>query len=77
MIVFKWEVEYMPIYSYICKNCGEGFDLLVGVTSDDTELKCKKCKSNDVKKIISSFSVGGVDNDSGYSGSCPTGTCPV
>ena len=65
----------MPIYAYECKNCGEKFDLLIGVTSEKTELKCKKCNSKNIQKTISSFSVG---NKSSFSGpSCPTGTCPT
>ena len=64
----------MPIYTYICKDCGEKFDLLIGVTSKKTELKCKKCGSKKIEKTLSSFSVG----NSGSSGSsCPSGTCPT
>ena len=29
----------MPIYTYICNECGEKFDLLVGVTAQQEELK--------------------------------------
>ena len=66
----------MPIYSYICKNCGEKFDLLVGVTSEKAELKCKKCGSKKIEKTFSSFSVGGSEGKSSSSGEiCPTGTC--
>jgi len=65
----------MPIYTYECKDCGEKFDLLVGVTSKKTELKCRKCNSKNIQKTISSFSVG---NKTGSSGSsCSTGTCPT
>jgi len=65
----------MPIYTYECKDCSEKFDLLIGVTSEKTELKCRKCNSKNIQKTISSFSVG---NKSGLSGSsCSTGTCPT
>ena len=68
----------MPIYTYICKNCGEKFDLLVGVTSEKVELKCKKCNSKKIEKTLGSFSVGHSGGKSGFSGSsCPTGTCPT
>ena len=66
----------MPIYTYVCKDCGEKFDLLIGVTSEKTELKCKKCKNRNIDRVLSSFSVGNSDNKSSSSGpSCPTGTC--
>ncbi|MBN1472104.1 MAG: zinc ribbon domain-containing protein [Syntrophaceae bacterium] len=65
----------MPIYSYVCNDCGEKFDLLIGVTSEKPELKCKKCGSKHVEKV---FGVFGIKNSSGTSSSaCPTGTCPI
>ena len=66
----------MPIYSYVCKDCGEKFDLLIGISSEKTELKCEKCGSKNVSKTLSSFSVGNSDSKFSSSGpSCPTGTC--
>ncbi|MBL7132182.1 MAG: zinc ribbon domain-containing protein [Candidatus Omnitrophica bacterium] len=68
----------MPVYAYICKDCGEKFDLLIGVTSERIEFKCKKCNSKNIEKRLGAFSVGGTDNQSASSGpSCPTGTCPT
>ena len=68
----------MPIYSYVCKDCGEKFDLLIGVTSEKTELKCKKCDSNNINRILSPFSIGNSGGKSGSSGSsCLTGICPT
>ena len=48
----------MPIYNYVCKECGENFDLLIGVVSESVELKCRKCGSKNIEKTLSSFSVG-------------------
>ncbi len=68
----------MPIYNYVCKECGENFDLLVGVTAERVVAKCRKCGSKNVEKIVSSFSVGNSTGNSSSSGlSCPTGTCPI
>ncbi|MBN2103194.1 zinc ribbon domain-containing protein [bacterium] len=68
----------MPVYTYICNECGEKFDLLVGVTAQQEALKCKKCGSKNIKKAIGSFNVGTGGGRSGGSGSsCPTGTCPL
>ncbi len=68
----------MPIYTYACKDCGEKFDLLVGVTSQKTKLKCAKCNSKNIEKILGAFSVGNPSNKSNFSkSSCPTGTCPT
>ena len=69
----------MPIYTYVCKKCGEKFDLLVGVTSEKTERKCKKCTSKNIERVLTPFSMGKSSDTSGFSdsGSCPTGTCPL
>ena len=68
----------MPIYTYICNECGKKFDLLVGVTAQQEELKCKKCGSKNIKKILGTFSVsGGSGKSSDSDSSCPTGTCPL
>jgi putative FmdB family regulatory protein len=69
----------MPIYAYACKDCGEKFDLLIGVTSKKTEIKCKKCNSRNIERIFTTFSMGKSSSKSvsSSSGSCPTGTCPL
>jgi putative FmdB family regulatory protein len=66
----------MPIYSYICKDCGEKFDLFIRVGGKDEKLICKKCGSKNIQKAFSSFSFGSSSKkDSKSDSSCPTGTC--
>jgi len=66
----------VPIYTYICKDCGEKFDLLVGMTSEKTELECVKCGSEKIKKTFAAFSMGESKGKASFSGgACPTGTC--
>lgn len=70
----------MPIYTYICKDCGEQFDLLIGITSEKVELKCKKCDSSNIDKTFAPFGINvssGSNNLSSSGPSCPTGTCPL
>ena len=70
----------MPTYSYICKDCGSKFDLLIGVVSKDDDKLCKKCGSKNIEKSIASFGVGvssGRSNSNTSGPSCPTGTCPT
>ena len=66
----------MPIYSYICRDCRERFDLFVGIGGKDEKSVCKKCGSKNIEKIFSSFGVGSSSDKNGDS-SCPTGTCPL
>jgi len=66
----------VPIYTYICKDCGEKFDLLVGVTLQKVALKCKKCGSKKINKTFAAFSMGESKGKAGSSGgTCSTGTC--
>jgi len=69
----------MPLYTYICKKCGEEFDLLVGVTSEKIDYKCKKCGSRRIERKLGTFSVGSSSERSSCSinGSCSTGMCPT
>jgi len=67
-------VKKVPIYTYICKDCGEKFELLLGVGTADEEKKCKKCNSKNVEKTISSFNTVSKSSSSSNQ-SCPTGTC--
>ena len=43
----------MPIYEYLCNQCGEISEILVGVSSGSEIITCKYCGSNDLKKILS------------------------
>lgn len=68
----------MPIYSYVCKDCGEKFDLFIRIGGKDDELICKKCSSKNIQKSFSSFGVRSSSNkDGGSDSSCPTGTCSL
>ena len=67
----------MPIFTYLCKDCGEKFDLLVGVVAEKQDLKCKKCSSKNIEKTFATFGVGSSSSNSSSSSSCPTGTCPL
>ena len=66
----------MPIYSYVCKDCGEKFDLLVGVTAEREELKCKKCGSNNITNEVTGFNIAKTSS-SGSDSICPADTCPM
>ena len=67
----------MPIYSFICEDCKEKFDLYVGIGREKEKSVCKRCGSKNIKRTYSSFGVGSSSgNNTGSDESCPTGTCP-
>jgi putative FmdB family regulatory protein len=45
----------MPIYEYECQKCGNKFDYLVFLSREKNEVKCPKCASSDVQRMISKF----------------------
>jgi len=46
----------MPLYEFICEDCGETFEELVSSTKSINQVTCPSCKSDLVRKLISSFS---------------------
>lgn len=62
----------MPIYEYICAKCNEKFSLLQSVHSSENDVKCPKCSSKPVKKVMSVFCCA-PGNDTGFSSPVPSG----
>ncbi len=68
----------MPIFEYKCQKCGHIMEFLER-SGSNCKCTCERCKSSDLKKLFSGFSVGQASNSSprGNDDSCPTGTCPL
>jgi len=47
----------MPIYEYRCNQCEREFNQLFLNSREARKVKCKFCGGNDLKKLISAFSV--------------------
>lgn len=45
----------MPIFEYRCEDCSKKFSALVGMTADSAEPQCPKCRSSNIRKLISRF----------------------
>jgi putative FmdB family regulatory protein len=68
----------MPIYEYLCRDCGEEFEKLVFSTSPT--VACEKCGSDNIAKKMSVFASKSGNTftpSSGGSGcdSCSTKNC--
>ncbi len=48
----------MPFYTYVCKKCNNEFELLINFEQSNDKINCNNCKSEDVIKKFSAFSVG-------------------
>lgn len=66
----------MPIFEFVCTQCGENFEELVRSASSTDEVICPKCQSQQVKKKISTFASKVVGGSTSYSMSaaCNTGS---
>jgi putative FmdB family regulatory protein len=60
----------MPLYEYVCLNCGKSFELLVDFSETKEQKECPSCKSNHTNRIISSFASLGIGNSITTSTSC-------
>jgi len=49
----------MPIYEYVCTDCGERFEMLRKFSEADNKVKCTKCGKLNVKRAISTFATAG------------------
>ena len=45
----------MPIYEYVCQECGAKYEKLVRFGSTEVELRCPRCGSTRAEKAISLF----------------------
>ena len=45
----------MPIFEYVCKDCGTEFDDLVSISNRDNPQQCPSCGSTNSERKISVF----------------------
>jgi putative FmdB family regulatory protein len=70
----------MPIYEYMCEDCGTQFEALRPMKDADAPIGCRSCESRRTGRMLSMFYAqsGGrtVAGTSGTScGSCSGGSC--
>lgn len=68
----------MPMFEFVCAECGHSFEELLRNTDAVSSLVCPKCGSPNVRKKLSTFAsrISGVASFSlgGSSSSCNTGS---
>ncbi|MBN2344901.1 MAG: zinc ribbon domain-containing protein [Candidatus Aminicenantes bacterium] len=70
----------MPVYEYKCRKCGAEFEKFFRSLAAAKNVKCEKCGSSQVTKLITCCSVssrgkGGGSDSSSSCGSCSGDTC--
>ena len=71
----------MPIYEYVCLDCGERVELIRSMKDADAPLACKNCQSEHTSRLLSMFNahsagrvVAGSSSGGGCAG-CAGGAC--
>jgi putative FmdB family regulatory protein len=70
----------MPIYEFKCLKCNDCFEILFTSTQEKAELKCAKCDSQDIERVLSSTNFA-ISSGSGGTGAtaqtrnCSSGSC--
>ena len=49
----------MPLYEYRCEQCGRAFELLRRMSDADRDLVCPECRSQQVRRLFSTFATTG------------------
>jgi putative FmdB family regulatory protein len=71
----------MPIYEFKCLKCEEFIELLVMNKDEEVELKCPKCESEELERVLSSTSYNMADGSGKGQGvksqsrTCGSGSC--
>jgi putative FmdB family regulatory protein len=68
----------MPLYEYVCKDCGSHFDALRSFKDADKTIICKGCLSEKTTRAISVFyaqSDGRTVTSGGGCSGCGGGSC--
>ena len=64
----------MPIYEFICRQCGQEFEKIVFVSDEGKTFSCPSCGNRKTEKLMSGFSCG-KRSASGSTGFDKANTC--
>lgn len=45
----------MPLYEYVCQDCGQRFDALRSMKDADKPIQCRSCRSEHTTRALSVF----------------------
>lgn len=65
----------MPLYEYVCSECGHEFELFVRSLSAQGPHSCPQCTSQKTSKRFSTFATSGAASGGAFSGTVPAPSC--
>jgi putative FmdB family regulatory protein len=54
----------MPMYEYLCPECGARFEKLRRMSEADSPSRCAVCGADNAQRVMSTFAAGGCGTDS-------------
>ena len=65
----------MPIFEYVCKECGHQFEALVMSSRGSQRPECPSCKGSRLEQLLSTFAVGPSKGPTSSPSPGPCGSC--
>lgn len=70
----------MPLYEYVCKDCGHHFDALRSMKDADKTIACRSCHGEHTQRALSVFYASSegrsvTQSAGGGCGGCSGGSC--
>lgn len=66
----------MPVYEYVCNTCNDRFDRLMRTLDATGDVTCRRCQSEDVRRVVSGFAtVGGATEPFASAVAAGSGCC--
>jgi len=62
----------MPIYEYLCRKCGNLFEIRQSLGEDGSNVRCPECNTMEPERVMSAFFSSGSCGSGSSSFSAPT-----
>ncbi|MBI4278398.1 MAG: zinc ribbon domain-containing protein [Armatimonadetes bacterium] len=61
----------MPLYEYVCGECGQRFEQLVWSSKDADQVSCTSCGASKVRRLISVFATASASEKHSHAADAP------
>jgi len=65
----------MPVYEYVCKDCGHKFDALRSMKEADSPIHCENCQSEQTHRALSVCFCHSSSDSEAVSSACGCSEC--
>ena len=65
----------MPLYEYLCRGCGERFEVLQRLGASGDAVPCPSCGEERPQRVLSTFAAGGTREGAGCEAAAGPACC--